>query len=105
MKNFVALSVVFALFFVSANPLFAGEITANSGQAVPYITTDEDSIEYLVGAIVQSVVESLGDISGSEEKQVEESSESNYLNYARDLAETLSQLTPSEQNTVWYGSS
>ncbi len=99
MKIFTILGIVFALILAGPTTVLAG----GSGKVVPYIGNDEASATFLVEAIARSIVEALN-LSGGDAKEATEANEANYYKYARDLAKTLSQLSPSEQNFVWYGS-
>lgn len=106
MKNFLAMITIFALLSAGATTVHAGSKGPkpfNSGKAFPYIGDDEQSAQFIVEAIVHAIVERLG-LGGKDADRAADANEANYYQYARDLAKTLSQLSPSEQNKVWYGS-
>ena len=90
------------LLLVSASVVFAAG-AINSGKPVPYIVDDEASAEFLAALIAKSAVTELDGMSKSERRAWVEERYDGILEYARQLAKTLSTFSQPEQDFFWYG--
>lgn len=86
MKHTLLAFLTIALFVSSTVIVYAGG-SINSGKPVPFIGNNIESAEFLVKRFKK-------DYGGDED---------NWMDYAKSLAETLSQLTFAEQQVIWFG--
>lgn len=102
MKHIKEVRLAIVLLLAGATAVFSDGV--NSGQPIPYLTNDEASAEFLAESIAKSIVKAeFQGVKKKEQKALIASVQNNYLEYGRKLALTLSELTPAEQNVVWYG--